>query len=169
MQATIADIRRGDRFTRLAGRGGTFIAIRAAKLNKATGRVRVWIVEDHGQQAGDDSVVDLTESGMGRMINGDSDVPVEIHDQGMTIRHDSDEIPYDDRPNPHLSGKTDRELDATELRRRIPELIEEISNLGSERDLLVRHGLAAGISAIELAEMTGLSRARIYQIRDGRR
>jgi hypothetical protein len=166
MQATITDIRRGDRFTRLAGRGGTYIAVRAAK-ETATGRARVWVVEDHGQTVGDDGVMDLADAG--RMITPASDTPVEIHDRALPIRHGADEPEFTDEPNLHLNGKTDRELAAAELRHRIPKLIEKISDLGSERDLMVRRGITAGIPVIELAEMTGLSRARIYQIRDGRR
>ncbi|GAQ64036.1 hypothetical protein [Streptomyces scabiei] len=166
MKATIADIRRGDRFTRLAGRGGTYIAVRAAKVT-ASGKARVWVVEDHSQTVDDDGVMDLADRG--RMIDPGSDTPVEIHDRALPIRHTADEPEFTDEPNVHLGGKTDRELRAAELRRRIPELIGKISDLGSERDLLVRQGITAGIPVIELADMTGLSRARIYQIRDGRR
>ncbi len=166
MQATIADIRRGDRFTRLTGRGGTYIAVRAAKVT-ASGRVRVWVVEDHGQTVDDDGVMELADTG--RMITPAADTPVEIHDRALPVRHSADEPEFTDEPNVHLGGKTDRELKASELRRRIPEVIGKISDLGSERDLLVRQGISAGISVIELAEMTDLSRARIYQIRDGRR
>lgn len=166
MQATIADIRRGDRFTRLAGRGGSYIAVRAAK-ETASGRARVWVVEDNGQTIGADGVMDLSDRG--RMIDPASDTPVEIHARALPIRHGADEPELSDEPNPHLGGKTGRELEAAELRRRIPELIGQISNLGSERDLMVRQAINAGIPVIELANMTGLSRARIYQIRDGRR
>jgi hypothetical protein len=167
MHATIADIRRGDRFTRLSGRGGTFIAVRAAKTNPS-GRARVWVVEDNGQQASSDGIVDLGPDG-GRMITPTADTPVEIHDRALPVRHISDEPEFTDRPNPHLNGKTDRELQAAELRHRIPKVVEEITDLGSERDVLVRQALNAGVSVIELTELTGLSRARIYQIRDGRR
>ncbi len=33
----------------------------------------------------------------------------------------------------------------------------------------IRTALTAGVSVVEIAALTGLSRARIYQIRDGRR
>ena len=172
MQATIADIRRGDRFTRLGGRGGTYIAVRAAKpYNGGTYglRTHVWIVEDKGQQIGADGIVDLGEDG-GRMINDGPETPVEIHERGLPIHHIGDDpLAFTDTPNPHLGGKTDRELEAGRLRESIPTVIGQIDNLGSERDILIRKALAAGISAIELKELTGLSRARIYQIRDGRR
>ena len=33
----------------------------------------------------------------------------------------------------------------------------------------IREAIAAGVSTLDLAQETGMSRARIYQIRDGRR
>jgi hypothetical protein len=105
----------------------------------------------------------------GHIIDPAADTLVEIHERGLPIRHGSDEPELSDEPNPHLGGKTGRELEAAELRHRIPELIAQINDLGSERDVFVRRAITAGIPVIELAQMTGLSRARIYQIRDGRR
>lgn len=41
--------------------------------------------------------------------------------------------------------------------------------LSDRRDQLIRDSLAAGVRVRDLVADTGLTRARIYQIRDGRR
>jgi hypothetical protein len=174
MQATIADIRRGDRFTRLTGRGGTYIALRAAKdAHGARGpKSRVIVVDDQNDQPGPDGVIDLGNQAdrKAHIIDPPSDTPVEIHERGLNLHHESDDpLPFTDTPNPHLANKTDRESEADRLREHIPNVVGQIANLGSERDVLIKQALAAGVSVIELAGLTGLSRARIYQIRDGRR
>lgn len=43
------------------------------------------------------------------------------------------------------------------------------AQIDAERRRAIRDALAGGIGPTELARLTGLSRARIYQIRDGRR
>jgi hypothetical protein len=47
--------------------------------------------------------------------------------------------------------------------------VEMIRQLDTELTELVKQALAEGHSAIELGEILGVSRARVYQIRDGRR
>jgi DNA-directed RNA polymerase specialized sigma subunit len=44
-----------------------------------------------------------------------------------------------------------------------------IETLDAEQTQLVKEALAEGDTAAELAEILGVSRARVYQIRDGRR
>ncbi|WP_285725033.1 hypothetical protein [Psychromicrobium xiongbiense] len=44
-----------------------------------------------------------------------------------------------------------------------------LSELEKERDDLIRAQIAAGTKVVDRVEATGLSRPRIYQIRDGRR
>lgn len=173
MNTTIADIRRGDRFTRLDGHGGTYIALRAAKLCNGGTKVRVRVVECQDDEIGPNGVMELGSAEEGRrsrIIDPTPDTRVEIHERELPIHHGSDEpLPFADEPNAHMGGMTDRELEAARLRDYLPRLVEQIDDLGSERDVLVRQALTAGVSAIELASLTGLSRARIYQIRDGRR
>lgn len=168
MQATIVDIRRGDRFTRIGGRGGTYIALRTAKPKHGGERYGVMVIEDDGTPTAPDGTIDLTGK-RPRIIDPAATQVVEIHERDLEIKRDVETRTFDDEPNPFMGGKTDRELAAMRLRNWIPEVCAKITDLGSERDLLVRQGLNAGIPAIELAELTGLSRARIYQIRDGRR
>ena len=49
------------------------------------------------------------------------------------------------------------------------EIVGKISDMITARDDLIRARLAAGASPTELAKEAGLSRARIYQIKDRRR
>lgn len=49
------------------------------------------------------------------------------------------------------------------------EYAEQIARLDAELVTLVNEGLAGGVTAAELAATAGVSRARIYQIRDGKR
>lgn len=44
-----------------------------------------------------------------------------------------------------------------------------LQTLEGERDTLIRQALAEGTSVVDLAASAGLTRSRIYQIRDGRR
>ncbi|OFB44788.1 hypothetical protein BA059_02390 [Mycolicibacterium sp. (ex Dasyatis americana)] len=49
------------------------------------------------------------------------------------------------------------------------ESVENIARLDAELVTFVNEGLADGRTAAELADLAGVSRARIYQIRDGTR
>ncbi len=55
---------------------------------------------------------------------------------------------------------------ATDLRRRAEAAAEKAVE---EQTIAIRAAIGAGVNTLELAGLTGLSRARIYQIRDGRR
>ena len=173
MHATIADIRRGDRFTRLTGRGGTFIALFAAKPTPGYERetMRVITVADQGDVIGSDGTMQLGSLDDREVVTMkvSPDAPVEIHDRELPIHINEETKQFTDTPNPHLGGQTDREMEAARVRRRLPELVSTVTNLGSERDLLIKQGLAAGVSAVELADLSGLSRGRVYQIKDGKR
>jgi hypothetical protein len=47
--------------------------------------------------------------------------------------------------------------------------VAHLASLADRRDQLIREALAADIRVRDLVADTGLTRARIYQIRDGRR
>ncbi|MCG7610331.1 hypothetical protein [Mycobacterium sp. CnD-18-1] len=49
------------------------------------------------------------------------------------------------------------------------EAVKRIAQLDAELVALVNDGLAKGRTAAELAQLAGVSRARVYQIRDGKR
>ncbi|MFE3485071.1 hypothetical protein [Streptomyces griseus] len=166
MQINVTDIRRGDRFSDARG---TYIAIAAATPcdsdRDGNPRVNIRCVKDEGDTVGADGTMHLDRSS--RMIQRRTDRTVEIQDRELPIAHKSDKLPeFTDEVD---LGSTDREKAANHLRIRIPKVVRVLEEQGSERDILIRKGLHAGISVIELAELSGLSRARIYQIRDGRR
>jgi hypothetical protein len=56
-----------------------------------------------------------------------------------------------------------------DLRLELRRTARQLAALIAQRDDLIRRGLTAGIRAVELAADAGLSRGRVYQIRDGRR
>ncbi|MEU7348369.1 hypothetical protein ABZ778_31590 [Streptomyces bacillaris] len=166
MQTNVTEIRRGDRFSDARG---TYIAIGAATPTgpdrEGNPRVNIICVKDEGDTVGPDGLMHLDRSA--RAIQRRTDRTVEIQDREIPITHKMDRLPeYTDEVD---LGSTDREKDANLLRIRIPQVVRILEEQGSERDLLIRKGLHAGIPVIELAELSGLSRARIYQIRDGRR
>lgn len=49
------------------------------------------------------------------------------------------------------------------------DILNEIETVKEERDQRIRDLLESGASPTELAQATGLTRVRIYQIKDGRR
>lgn len=51
----------------------------------------------------------------------------------------------------------------------IEDIVRRIRDAELERDDIIRQAVAEGIPVISIAERADLSRARIYQIRDGRR
>ncbi|MFD8687867.1 hypothetical protein [Streptomyces sp. NPDC059651] len=167
MQVNVTDIRRGDRFSDARG---TYIAIGAATPfipGHDGDRVTIRVVKDEGDTIAADGIMHLDRSS--RAIQRAADRTVEVHDRELPIAHKSDRLPqYTDETDAVLES-TDRERAAELLRIRIPKVVRVLEEQGSERDLLIRKGLHAGIPVIELAELSGLSRARIYQIRDGRR
>lgn len=94
------------------------------------------------------------------------------------------EVPYrtgidyvDEFPNPNLITKGDRrreieqsmrsELVRVALRRKAAEAA--IATGEAQFRKTIRRSIDAGISVAEIQERTGLSRARVYQIRDNRR
>lgn len=59
------------------------------------------------------------------------------------------------------------EIRANRAKRR--KAVERVEKIDAELAELVRKALAEGIGPTEIARVAGLSRERIYQIRDGRR
>lgn len=57
----------------------------------------------------------------------------------------------------------------TQIKKERAEAEQLIARLDADRRSAILDALADGIGPTELTALTGLSRARIYQIRDGRR
>ena len=71
--------------------------------------------------------------------------------------------------NAHAADEQDL-AELGDLRDRIALLEEELARIAEERDRIVRRLLANAVVPVkDVAEAAGLTRARIYQIRDGRR
>lgn len=56
-----------------------------------------------------------------------------------------------------------------ELEQQRVEAEQQIARIDADRRTAILNALTEGIGPTELTRLTGLSRARIYQIRDGRR
>lgn len=71
--------------------------------------------------------------------------------------------------NAHAADEQDL-AELGDLRDRIALLEEQVARASEERDRIVRRLLANAVVPVkDVAESAGLTRARIYQIRDGRR
>lgn len=71
--------------------------------------------------------------------------------------------------NAHAADEQDL-AELGDLRDRIALLEEQVVRISEERDRIVRRLLANAVVPVkDVAEAAGLTRARIYQIRDGRR
>ncbi|MFI0929693.1 hypothetical protein ACH4TP_38080 [Streptomyces sp. NPDC021012] len=87
------------------------------------------------------------------------------------IDTDDDGTPLDDQwevlaealSNAPTDSPRERALEAVE------DAVRQLDNAEAARDAAIRDAIEAGASVISIAAAASLSRARIYQIRDGRR
>lgn len=167
MQAIISDIRRGDRFT---WNGGKYIAVDDARPWQPTTSsdadpmsqlAFVSAVKDTGQQPGADGVIDVSGSGsIGQNIW--QHAPVEITERGVDVTWFGQEDEAFDSPD-----------EARRLLRNITMTRETaqraVDDVDVRRDRWIRGAILSEVPVAEIAEITSLSRSRVYQIRDGRR
>lgn len=162
MKATIADIRRGDRYTH---NGTQYIALRDARPSgfDTDKNGRFYIVQSTratGAKKTDDGTTELTGQ-----ITGDvclKTYPIEIHERGLTVTHRAEAI-RDDTPKWQAEQALNAVIRARDLAQR------DLDILDPQFRIEVRQFLHSGGTVAEVVEKTGLSRARVYQIRDDRR
>lgn len=161
---TIADIRRGDRFK---WGGATYLAVDDCR---PTGDAAWGFGRDYG------NITYISTAGIKRNTDGVYDVDmripkasavrltaeVEILERGLRVHHVSDDV-REETPLWQIMSNLDFVVMSREVAHR------EANDLDEQRDILIRQALAAGVPVPALVEQTGLTRARIYQIRDGRR
>lgn len=161
MQATIADIRRGDRFT---WNDRTYIAVydaypaTAALIDDDRFYVLPAVLAAKAKRV--DGVHEITTA-----IGADvvlHTATVTIQERGLPVHTRQDDI-REGSPLEHAETALDFVIKAREDAHRAAEQRDE------EFNARVRQFLASGGSVAVAVEKTGLSRARIYQIRDGRR
>jgi hypothetical protein len=168
MRATIADIRRGDRFT---WAGKKYIAFDDARPMVDYGVKRhpepefcnVYMTADQIKPDAD-GIHRLGTRGLDcQTILSDKEITIE--ERGLIVLRPGEEPPAQDRPISewYALSQLTHTMHSRDKARRIADDIDET------RDRQIRDALRAGIGVTELMQITGLSRARIYQIRDGRR
>lgn len=168
MQATIADIRRGDRFT---WAGHHYIAADDARPSTGGGMNGYCdILTLPGTLKPSDDGAVHQGSNFGRYIAVRADFEIDITQRGVQVvmlneepdlRDESGAVGAD--PQKAVRERLAVIAHQRKLARRVVDDIDET------RDEWIRTGLRNGMSVKELQERTGLSRQRIYQIRDGRR
>lgn len=161
MQATIADIRRGDRFT---WNNREWIAVydaypaTAAYINDDRFYVLPAVPATKTKEI--DGVHEITTA-----IGADvvlHTAKVTIHERDLPVHTRQDDI-HEDSPLEHAETALNGVIKAREHAHRAAEQRDE------EFNTRLRQFLASGGSVASAVQKTGLSRARIYQIRDGRR
>lgn len=164
MQATVNDIRRGDRFT---WSGRTWIAAADAHPNLYGIYGAVDLVTLPGNlKASADGVIRQDNPSQLKSRAVHFTAPVTITERGITIALEHEDAPAVRRTR--TAAESSLRLVERQAKRR-KALEQEITGADREFGDLVRMALANGASVAQLTEKTGLSRARIYQIRDGRR
>jgi hypothetical protein len=162
--ATIADIRRGDRFT---WGGASYLAVDDCRPlgDAAFGFGRdfgnITYIRAAGLKRNADGVYDL-EMRIPQASAVRLTASVEIHEREVRIHHVSDDV-REGTPRFQIMSNLDYIVHSRDVARR------EAGDLDEQRDIVIRQALSAGVSVADLVERTGLTRARIYQIRDGRR
>lgn len=164
MQATINDIRRGDRFT---WSNRTWIAAADAHPNMwgIHGAVDVATLPGN-MTAGKDGVVRQTSTSQLKLRAVHYTAPIVITERGIQISLTHEDAPVLRHKRSALESSLRLVKRKAELRKVLGEQMEEADQ---EFGDLIRMSLANGATVAQLVEKTGLSRARIYQIRDGRR
>ncbi|MFI8351280.1 hypothetical protein [Streptomyces sp. NPDC085596] len=164
MQATINDICRGDRFT---WSGRTWIAAADAHPNLGGIHGAVDMVALPGSmKADEDGVVRQQNPSQLTVKAIHFSAPVTILERGIQVSLTYEDAPIVQRKRPAVESALmllDRQ---TKMRKALEDDLTETDRQFND---LVRLSLANGASVARLVETTGLSRARIYQIRDGRR
>jgi len=165
MKATIADIRRGDRFT---WGTKTYIAFDDARPDahltdlgdfheiRMVQTTNLKVAEDGSFHQGTAFVDCQTVL---------SAKEIEISERGLRTVRLGEEPENVDTPRgwQYAENRLTGTMAARALAQRVADDIDET------RDHEIRDALKAGMSVPEIMKVTGLSRARIYQIRDGRR
>ena len=162
MQATIADIRRGDRFT---WNNREWIAVydaypaTAAYINDDRFYVLPAVRADKANETDEGTYEIATAIGADVVLHT---ATVTIHERDLAIHTAQDDV-RDSAPLEHAEAALEFIVNARTVAHRAVEQRDE------EFNSRIRQFLAAGGSVAAAVTMTGLSRARIYQIRDGRR
>ena len=168
MQATIADIRRGDRFI---WSGRTYLAVAdACPTGSRSEYGQYWTINflNGRPQPGPDGVVhqgsSMPDSKMVR-----HDFPVEITERGVSFmwlheKHAAEEPAVETDDPAQIAERRLALISASK-----EYAVRTLTEVDAARDTAIRVALAEGVLVRDLMRMTDLSRARIYQIRDGRR
>lgn len=160
--ATISDLRRGDKFVHA---GVTYYAMDDARLTSEFSSLgdfcSVRLVKASGLTPDADGVIDL---GMTMLDNKAvlASQEIRIVSRDHTLHHISEEI-REGTPAVQPMSNLSYVMAARARAQR------EVDDMDEFRDILIRLAIGSGVRVAELAEKTGLSRERIYQIRDGRR
>ncbi|MFI9012565.1 hypothetical protein ACIGZI_00865 [Streptomyces griseus] len=164
MKATINDIRRGDRFT---WSGRTWIAAADAHPNLwgIHGAVDVATLPG-GMEADKDGVVRQTSQSQLKLRAVHYAAPIVITQRDVQISLTHEDLPVLRRKRSALESSLRLVKRKGDERKALGEQMDEADQ---EFGDLIRMSLANGAKVAQLVESTGLSRARIYQIRDGRR
>lgn len=161
--ATITDVRKGDIYT--LG-GSQWIALSGARRWGRTGDTHRRIIVERidldlaGLRA--DGVYELGSCGI-ETTDIPDDTPVDITDRGVAYHHHIDDTDAEDN---EACRARDELVRMTAVRRRQEREYTEADGRFRTR---IRAALKAGMSVAEVRAETGLSRERVYQIRDGRR
>lgn len=163
MQTTISNIRRGDRFT---WNNTEWIAIYDAAPSSADpaatndpGFSAVYMAKASKFKARKDGVLEVIGTTTETIL---SDKEVTVHDRGLRVHCPADDV-RPEVPAWQARNGLERVVRArVAAQRQLEDTDEEFRNF-------VRQSIASNVSIPEICEVTGLSRQRIYQIRDGRR
>jgi len=164
MQATINDIRRGDRFT---WSNRTWLAVADAHPNTGGIHGAVDIFTMPGDMQTDaEGVVRQTGQSQIKSHAVHYTAPVTILKRGIQISLIHEDAPVLQRKR----SAADTALRLVERKAQWRKALDEqMAEADQEFGDLIRMSLVNGATVAQLVEKTGLSRARIYQIRDGRR
>lgn len=162
MHATIADIRRGDRYT---WNNREWIAVYDAAPGSSAyiNDDRFYVVRSipaKNAQPGADGVHEVTGTISADVIL--CTAKVTIHERGLNVHTRQDDV-REDTSKEHAENL----LNSTIIARQDAQRAFEETD--TEFRARVRQFLASGGSVADVVRKTGLSRERIYQIRDDRR
>jgi len=159
---SVIDIRRGDHFT---WNGQGYLAIDDARPSgffiDNQESIAVCCVLAKNIEPGPDGVIDLGSRLRGNLSLGEQ-AKIEITKRGSRVTWLGDE-PRAQTPQWQARGVLHGIVTARRAAQRA------VDDLDVSRDNAIRQALASEVPVSQIAEMTGLSRSRIYQIRDSRR
>lgn len=158
MNATIADLRRGDRFTWANTEWiAVYDAIPSAADPAATndpGFHSVRFVKATDHQPGSDGVIEILRVGAETIL---STKKITIHERGLRIHSPADDI----RPDTPL-WQTKNGLETVVAARSLAQ--RQIDDADEEFNNYVRRAIAGGMPVPQITAITGLSKQRISQI-----